>query len=435
MKTSTLCANDGWRTRYRQEHPDTGRSQGTAITKAWSNSRDAGEILGVTARLHPQLRRCINALDLPEPYPAVMDVRWFEHIRRSNVPDGLVIRHSADNPIPLWGHLMRAKRLRLRLAVIGWSQGLTLETVQDLPIRYWEDFLGVEQARERMVRSGKPRDVKERLERELTRLQEEAARAPIPHPDPRSGLPGHSPREWSVLDEKYRNVPLMFPDDGIQRTGLSREMLSQGWHLVAPEQTLGWMVAQTVLGDTRRKATCLGRTHLGLNDGFRSADRARFFTKLSRQHRDLATLTLQRITIRALADLGVVPGTITDAGIPIQTLLLGRHEERDCCVLICGEHLRVWYRSGATWGSEPGLLMRLPDDFAMVILGEDAVALEGVRKGGRRSPIAISQLQLHTFPRTPATFPANAWARRTGLAPVSVIPSSRQPQRPTSSGG
>lgn len=426
MKSDTLCANDLWRSRYQQKHPDIGRSQGASTTEAWSNSRDAGELLGVTARLHPQLRQCVNALNLPQPHPTGFDVRWLEDVRRRNVPDGLVIRHSADDPIPLWGHLMRAKRLRLRLAVIGWSQGLALETVQDRPSRYWEDFLGVEQVREHRVRSGKPRDVKEKLERELTRLQEVATRAPLPHPDPRSGLPGHSPREWSALHEKYRNVPDLFPDDDIQRTGLSREMLTQGWHLVAPEQTLGWMVAQPVLGDTRRKATSLGRTHLGLKDGFRSADRARFFTKLSRQHRYLATLTLQRIIIGALADLGVVPATVTDAGIPIQTLLVGRHAERDCCVLVCGEHLRVWYRSGATWGSEPALLMRLPDDFDMVILGEDAVTLEGVRKDGRRSPIAVSQLQLHTFPRTPATFPANAWAYRTGLRPMSVIPSFRQ---------
>jgi hypothetical protein len=104
------------------------------------------------------------------------------------------------------------------------------------------------------------------------------------------------------------------PLDDAPRTSLTPGLLSQGWHLVAPVQVLGWMVAHDVLDDTRGTARDLGVNHLGLRAGFRSANRARYFAKLCRQHRDLATLTLQRNIIWALADLGVIPEAATDAG-------------------------------------------------------------------------------------------------------------------------
>jgi hypothetical protein len=424
VTSRTFCPTDEWRTRYRELHRDVGRSQGTASTKAWSNSRDAGDLLGRTARLHPQLRSCIDALGLEEG-------------ERNRVPDALLIRSSADDPVPLWGHLMRAKRLRLRLALIGWAQGIDLETVQDQPIN-WENLLASEQFRRHAVHGGKERDDKKELARELDTLQQQAALAHPPNPAPRSGVAGQMlwpAHEWSALDEKYRLVPeiplverldlpshLSAAGSDAPRTSLDPGLLSQGWHLVAPEQILGWMVAQHVLGDTRRIARNLGVKHLGLRDGFRSADRARYFAKLSRQHRDLATLTLQRNIIWSLADLGVIPETAADAGVPVQTLLVGQHQRRDCCVLISGDHLRLWYRIGTHWSREPSLLARLPENFSMVIVRDDAVTLKGTRNGEFPFPITLTQLQLHTFPRTPSTFPVKAWARRTGLNPASVIP-------------
>lgn len=435
MKSSTLCANDEWRATYRAANPGVGRSRGTAHTGAWSNTRDAGELLGVTARLHPQLRRCINALDLPAAEPVGIDLGWDEieswlrGARRLEVPDGLIIRRSVGDQIPLWGDLMRSKRLRLRLAVISWSQGLALDAVEDKAFDYWEDFLGVEQARERAVRSGKPRDVKEKLADELRALSRAASRA-RPHANPRSGLPGYGPHEWSSFwTQKYRDIPELFADDGIQKTALPRELLSQGWHLVAPLDALGWMIAQTVLGRTKGRASALGRAHLGLSDGFRAADRARFFGRLSRLNRpssELATLTIQRLILDGLAALGVVPETISDAGLPVQTLLIGEHDEGDCCVVISGEHLRIWRRSGPTpglsWSSEPAFQARLPDDFTMAVLAEDAVALRGKPEQDRPFSFTIARLQLHTFPRNPEAFPADAWSARTRLRPESYVP-------------
>lgn len=401
-----------------------GRSQGTASTKAWSNSRDAGHLLGLTARLHPQLRSCIDALGL-------------EKGEQFRVPDALVIRSSADDPVPLWGHLMRAKRLRLRLALIGWAQGIDLAAMETQPVP-WESLLALEQFRRHAVHGGKERDYKNVLGRELKVLQQQVARTDPPNPAPRSGVAGQmlwAADEWSALDEKYRLVPehplvdvLDLPShmsataSDVAWTSLDPGLLSQGWHLVVPEQVLGWMVAQHVLGDTRRSARNLGEKHLGLRDGFRSADRARYFAKLSRQHRDLATLTLQRNIIWALADLGVIPEAVTDVGVPIQTMLVGQHQERDCCVLISGDHFRLWYRNGAHWSREPSFVARLPEHFSMVTVGDDAVTLRGIRKSDFPSPMTVTQLQLHTFPRNPTTFPANAWSRRTLLNPASVIP-------------
>jgi hypothetical protein len=432
VKSRTFGATDGWRSQYRELHPDVGRSQGTASTAAWSNSRDAGEIIGLTARLHPQLRSCIDALGLEEG-------------ERGTVPDALLIRSSADDPVPLWGQLMRDnKGLRLRLALIGWAQGIDLETVHDEPIK-WEEFLASEQVRRHVVQGGKVRDDKEGLARELDALQKRAAVAHPPNPDPRSGVRQMlGPTEWNELDDKYRlDDPVITLDQldpgylfdlfGLQSlllrgksvapgTSLAPGLLSQGWHLVAPVQVLGWMVAQQVLGDTRGTAKNLGVKHLGLREGFRSADRARYFAKLSRQHRDLATLTLQRSIIWALADLGVIPETATDAGVPVQTMLVGQHQRKDCCVLISGDHLRLWYRIGAHWGREPSFLGRLPENFSMVTVGDDEVTLKGTRTDECPFPMTVTQLQLHTFPHTSSTFPAKAWARRTGLNPASVIP-------------
>ena len=386
-----------------------GRSQGTASTAAWSNSRDAGEMLGLTARLHPQLRSCIEALGLEEG-ELVM------------VPDALLIRSSADDPVPLWGHLMRDNRLRLRLALIGWAQGIDLETVHDEPIN-WEEFLACEQVRRHVVYGGEERDDKKGLDGELKALQDRAARAHPPNPDPRSGVTGQA-HEWDELADKYRLVLERLPAarSDAPGTSLAPGLLSQGWHLVAPLEVLGWMVAQKLLGNTRGTAKNLGVKHLGLRDGFRSADRARYFAKLSRQHRDLATLTLQRNIIGALADLGVIPETATDAGVPVQTMLVGQHQRKDCCVLISGDHLRLWYRIGAYWSREPSFLARLPENFSMVIVREDAVTLKGTRNGEFPFPMTVTQLQLHTFPRIPSTFPVKVWARRTGLNPAGVIP-------------
>jgi hypothetical protein len=84
--------------------------------------------------------------------------------------------------------------------------------------------------------------------------------------------------------------------------------------------------------------------------------------------------------------------------------------------------LRLWYRRGAHWSQEPFFLERLPENFSMVVDGDDAVTMNGTRDGECRFPITMKQLQLHTFPGTPSTFPVKAWARRAGLNPASVIP-------------
>jgi hypothetical protein len=91
-------------------------------------------------------------------------------------------------------------------------------------------------------------------------------------------------------------------------------------------------------------------------------------------------------------------------------------------VLIRGDHLRFWYRIGAHWSREPAFLGRLPEDFSMVTVGDDAVTMKGTRTDECPFPMTVTQLQLHTFPSTPSTFPVKAWARRTGLNPASVIP-------------
>jgi hypothetical protein len=102
-------------------------------------------------------------------------------------------------------------------------------------------------------------------------------------------------------------------------------------------------------------------------------------------------------------------------------MLVGQHQRKDCCVLISGDHLRFWYRIGAHWSREPAFLGRLPEDFSMVTVGDDAVTLKGIRTDECPFPMTVTQLQLHTFPSTPSTFPVKAWARRTGLNPASVI--------------
>jgi hypothetical protein len=139
---------------------------------AWSNSRDAGELLGRTARLHPELRPCINALGLKDG-------------ERVRVPDALVVRSSIHDHIPLWGQLMRGETLGLRLALIGLARGIDLETVRDEPIK-WEEFLASEQVRRHVVHGGKERDDQKGLTRELEALQEAAVLAHPPNPDPLS---------------------------------------------------------------------------------------------------------------------------------------------------------------------------------------------------------------------------------------------------------
>lgn len=385
-----------------------GRRQGIASTKAWSNTRDAGNLLGRTARLHPELRSCIDALGLEEGRGA-----W--------VSDALVIRSSANDPVPLWGHLMRDETPGLRLALIGWALGVDLRTIRHQPIG-WEELLASEQVRSHVVHGGKERDDKKGLARELDALQQRAMDANPPDPDPRGGVAG---QEWGRpeddwLADKYGLDPLI----DAPRTGLAPGLLSQGWHLVAPLPVLGWMVAQHVLGDARSTARELGLRHLGLGRGFRSADRARYFMRLCGQHRDLATFTLQHNIIWALAELGVIPETATDAGVPLQTMLVGQHQQKDCCLLVSGDHLRLWYRSGGHWSREPLFVERLPENFLMAVVGDDEVTMKGTRSGECPFPVTVTQLQLHTFPGTPSTFPVSAWARRTGLNPASVIPLS-----------
>lgn len=388
-------------------------------------------MLGLTARLHPQLRGCIDALGLEEG-------------RLVRVPDALLIRESADDPVPLWGQLMRDNRLRLRMALIGWAQGIDLSTLTEETID-WEVFLPAELVRTHVVHGGKERDDKKGLARELDALQWRAANAHPAKTDPKSGLTGHRADladDWSDLDVKYSSIPEVPLADLLDlpsnpwwqrlsaarsdepRTDIASELLRQGWHLVAPTQVVGWMIAQQALGDTRRAARNLGVKHLGLKDGFRAADRARYLAKLSRQHRDLATLTLQRDIMWALADLGAIPESATDAGGLVQTMLLGRQQQKDCCVVISGDHLRVWYRVGSRWSAEPSILGRLPEDFSMLTIGADAVTLKGARTSGLPFPITVTQLQLHTFPRAPGRFPVKAWTRRAGISPASVIPQS-----------
>jgi hypothetical protein len=185
------------------------------------------------------------------------------------------------------------------------------------------------------------------------------------------------------------------------------------------------MIALPLLHSPKGRAKLLGERHLGLKAGFQAADRARYFLKLGRQSPDLATLTLQRSILWALADLQVVPPTITDEGVPIQALMVGMKDADECCVLISGDHLRLWYRTSGGWDREPAVITSLHSAdhrFSMAILGDDAVRLDGVSAAGLRAPLTLRNLSLHTFPTTPWNFPSTAWQRRTGLDARFVIP-------------
>ena len=334
---------------------------------------------------------------------------------------------------------MSGPDLRLRLALIAWAQGLDLATVSD-KASDWERLLVVEHVRKRAFRKSGDRDDGYDLGRGLRAVREKAAASSPPHPDPKSDIREElfGPSEMSDLfEEKYRylrEAPLDEDWFGVRRgwsvkppkmphTEIEPGLLKQGWHLVAPAPVLGWMVARPLLGDTKGMARTLGERHLGLRSGFRAADRAGYLLKLSRQSPDLATLTLQRSILWALVELGVVPPTITDAGVPIQTLMVGSHDGNECCVLISGDHLRVWYRTAGRWQREPTALAPLRSEhFSMATLGDDAVTLRGSPTIGFRSPLTVRDLRLHTFSEYPWKFPANAWAGRTRLSQRYVNP-------------
>ena len=426
MKSRTFGASDVWRTRYREAVPAVGRSQGTAQTKAWANSRNAGELLGLTSRLHPQMRGCIEALGVGDGKP-----RW--------VPDSMVIRASSDDPRPLWGELMSGPELRVRLALMGWAQGLNLATLGD-GLDGWEGALGVEHARKRAFRKQGARDDRYDLRRALTAVRDRAAAASPVNRNPRETLrvEVYGLEARSELDEKYERYPVEPLDDKLfdrsgwsvrpptaPHTSIERGLLGQGWHLVAPPLALGWMIALPLLPSPKGRAKLMGERHLGLKAGFQAADRARYLLKLGQQSPDLATLTLQRSILWALAELEVVPPTITDVGVPIQTLLVGTKDGDECCVLISGDHMRLWYRTPDGWDREPADITSLHSAdhrFSMATLGHDAVTLEGFRATGLRTPLTLRDLSLHTFSSAPWKFPATAWERRTGLDARFVIP-------------
>ena len=227
------------RDQYRLRVPDVNARRGSAQTQAWSNSRDAGELLGVTARLHPQLRGCIEALGVGDGKP-----RW--------VPDGLVIRSSDSEARPFWCGLMGGPALRLRVALMGWALGHAVELDGDLPV--WEAALGVEQFRKRAIRRNGSRDDQYDLPRALSFVRMLARRC------------GRTRIRWvccveemfgphvpSRLELKYAHLPVVPLDNryyellgwsvrppGVEHTGIADGLLGGGWHLVAPSLVLGW---------------------------------------------------------------------------------------------------------------------------------------------------------------------------------------------------
>jgi hypothetical protein len=415
-----------WRTQVRQADPNVGRDQGTPRTMAWSNTRDAGDLLGVTARLHPQLRGCIEALGVGDGKP-----RW--------VTDALVIRASSADPQPLWGELMQGPEIRLRLALVAWAKGLDLATIS-VKESDWGRLLAVEHARKQSFNKfgQRVRDAQYDLKRNLPWVREKAAKTSPANPDPRSSLREelYGPEMSDPFEKKYRHLAKVPQNEDWYRrlgwtvmppksphTTVAPGLLSQGWHLVAPSHVLGWMVALSVLPNPKELASKLGERHLGLKAGFRSANRAAYFSKLSQRNPDLATLTLQRNILWALAELEVVPPTITDAGVPIQSLMVGNHNGRDCCVLISGDYLRLWYRTADRWDREPAAITPLhPEHFRMATLGDDAVTFRALPAKEFRVQLTVRDLQLHTFSNEPWKFPACSWTRRTRLNPRFVIP-------------
>ena len=286
------------------------------------------------------------------------------------------------------------------------------------------------------------RDDKYDLPRALSFVREAAGEAAGANPNPlgvvREEMFG--PRVPSRLELKYAHLPVVPLDDSyyelwgwsvrppaVEHTGIADGLLGGGWHLVAPSLVLGWMVALPLLYEPKGRATYLGRRHLGLKSGFQAADRARYFLKLSKESRDLATLTLRRNILGALAELEVVPPNVTDVGVPVQSLLLGVYDGEECCALISGDHLRLWYREGEAWQREPQETVPLHETkapFFMTRLFDGSIRFEGVHVGGSKEPLVLRDLTLHTFPAKTETFPAKAWRLRTGLDPRFVIPTT-----------
>lgn len=332
---------------------------------------------------------------------------------------------------------MAGPELRLRLALIAWAQGMDLTSISTTT-RDWEPRLAVEQfsrhtpRRPDVNQPNKERDEKKILRDGLRELRKTAALISPPNPDPRSSIHDdlYGPQELSPMEEEHLRIPYATWEEtqtwfgrtwtvrppNVPYTAIEQVLLEQGWHLVAPGLVLGWMVARPLVGDTKGVAKKRGEKYLGLKAGFQAANRANYYLKLSRGTRDLATLTLQRNALRALAELEVVPPTITDVGVPIQTLLLGTHDGADCCVLISGGHLYVWYREETRWDREPRAHASLhARDFSMATVGDDAVAFHNPPEDVLEPPFTLTDLRLHTFGLEPWRFPAAAWHRRTGL--------------------
>jgi hypothetical protein len=426
VESRNFVSNDEWRGRFKVAFPEIGRSRGASETAAWSNSRDAGQLLGVAARLHPQMRGCIEALGVGDGHP-----RW--------VPDAHIVRASADDPQPLWGALMGGPELRLRLALMGWARGQDLAALDDRADQ-WEPMFGVEQVRKRAVRKHGERTDRYDLDRALENVRLSAMAVTPANLDPRGTLREelYGPHVPSRLEQKIQHIPEAPLDDYLYRqlgwqvrpptvpsTGVEPGVLAKGWHLVAPPTVLGWMVALPLLPPPVKRPKPLGERHLGLKKDFQVAARARYFLKLARQSPDLATLTLQRSILGALAVLEVVPPTITDIGVPIQTLLVGTHNAYECCAAISGDHLRVWYRDQHGWSREPFEIASLHAGrrpFSMTLAGDNAVILQGIDTPGIGRSLVLDDLTLHTFPFRPSQFPDERWRRRTGLDSRYVAP-------------
>lgn len=390
------------------------------MTRAWANSRDAGRLFGTAARLHPQVRGCIEALGVGDGFP-----RW--------VADADIIRASPDDGVPLWGLLMGGRELAVRLAVISWAQGVPAgEANRELD--HWQPFLSVEQVRKRST-GIIDRDEKFELRNSIDFLLDAAARSVPTETNPLEVM--YPPSEAQLrLRAKYEDYEEVYDSSEfwgsptgqtilpprVPRHTIDGRLLTQGWHLLAPGDVLGWMIAQKILGSAKGVASKIGRNHLGLKKGFRAADRARYYTKLNEQNRELATLTLQRSVLWALVDLDIVPATVTDVGLPIQTLLVGRTNDRACCVAIHGGDLYLWYRRRDGWDREPFTAEPLdPARFSMTILGDDTVQVRGLSTKGFK-PLTIADISLHTFPENPAQFPTRAWKKRTEHEPKYYLP-------------
>jgi hypothetical protein len=372
------------------------------------------------------MRGCIEALGVGDGHP-----RW--------VPDAQVIRASPDDPQPLWGTLIGGPEMRLRLALMGWARGQDLAAL-DGRADVWEPMFGVEQVRKRALRKPGVRTDRYDLDRALESVRLGAMAATPANLDPRGTLREemYGPHVPSRFEQKYQHIPESPLDDEYYRrlgwqvrpptapsTEVEPGVLAKGWHLVAPPTVLGWMVALPLLPRPVTRPKSLGERHLGLKKDFQVAARARYFLKLARQSPDLATLTLQRSILGALAVLQVVPPTITDVGVPIQTLLVGTHNTHECCAAISGDQLRVWYRDQHGWSREPYEIASLHTrgrPFSMTMAGHNAAILENIDMPAIGRSLALDNLTLHTFPSRPSQFPDEQWRRRTGLDSRYVAP-------------